>query len=62
MKVDVERLRQLCAKGLNAIQIANRLGLKPRTVRAACKRNGIAIAAAPHSMTDITVPCEARST
>jgi hypothetical protein len=54
MRVDVERVRELCAKGLNVNQIGARLGLAPRTVRAACKRNGITVAAAPHSRTDIS--------
>jgi hypothetical protein len=56
MKVDIGRIRELCAKGLNANQIGARLGLKPNTVRAACRRNGIPVAAAPQARTDISVP------
>lgn len=46
-RVDVERLKQLCAKNLNAIQIAARLGVSKNAVWEACKRHGISVAAAP---------------
>lgn len=55
MKVDVERLRQLCAKKLTANQIAARLGIDPDSVRRVCRRHGITIVAAPRSGTDIAV-------
>lgn len=46
-RVDIERLKQLCAKNLNAVQIAARLGVSHEAVRQACKRHGISVAAAP---------------
>ena len=53
-RLDIERLKQLCAKNLNAVQIGARLGIKPDSVREACKRHGIAIAAAPRANTDVS--------
>lgn len=53
MKIDPERLRELCAKGLNANQIAPRLGVTKSAVHQYCKRHGIAVAAAPHGKTGI---------
>lgn len=46
-RIDIERLRQLCAKNLNAVQIAVRLGVTTEAVRVACKRHDIYVAAAP---------------
>lgn len=46
MKIDPDRLRELCAKGLNANQIAPRLGVSKSAVLLYCKRHGIAVAAA----------------
>jgi hypothetical protein len=46
-RIDIERLRQLCAKNLNAVQIAARLGVTSESVREACKRHGLTVAAAP---------------
>ena len=53
MKIDPQRLRELCAKGLNAHQIGARLGVTPDAVRLYCKRHGITVAAAPHGKTGI---------
>ncbi len=41
MKIDIERLKQLCAKGLTRVQIAQRLGVTHNAVLLACKRHGI---------------------
>lgn len=46
MKIDPVRLRELCAKGLNAQQIGPRLGVTPGAIHLYCKRHGIAVAAA----------------
>lgn len=46
MKIDPARLRELCAKGLNAHQIAARLGVTSGAVHLYCKRHNIAVAAA----------------
>lgn len=46
-RIDIDRLRQLCAKNLTAVQIAIRLGVSHEAVRMACKRHGISVAAAP---------------
>lgn len=53
-RIDMDRLRQLCAKKLDAVQIGARLGIRPDSVREACKRHGIVIAAAPRANTDIS--------
>lgn len=44
MKIDPERLRQLCAKGLNRVQIAQRLGTNREAIRRVCKRHGFSVA------------------
>lgn len=44
MSLDIERLRKLCAKGLNRVQIAQRLGVTRRAVEAACNRHSIPVA------------------
>lgn len=44
MRTSIERYRELCAKGLNAPQIAMRLGVNRNTVYKTCKRHGIEIA------------------
>lgn len=54
MKINSERLRQLCAKGLNAHQIAPRLGVTASAVHLYCKRHGISVAAAPQGKTGIS--------
>jgi hypothetical protein len=46
MKINPARLRELCAKGLNAQQIGTRLNVTPGAVHLYCKRHGIAVAAA----------------
>lgn len=53
-RIDIDRLRQLTAKNLNAVQIGARLGIKPDSIREACKRHGIEIAAAPRANTDVS--------
>lgn len=45
MSIDVDRLKQLCAKGLTRVQIAERLGTNREAVRKACKRHGISVVA-----------------
>lgn len=45
--IDIERLRQLCAKGLNRAQIAQRLGVTHNAVHQACQRHGIPVVPAP---------------
>lgn len=45
MTIDATRLRELCAKGLNAQQIATRLGVTPNAVYQRAKRLGISVAA-----------------
>lgn len=52
--IDIERLRQLCAKNLDAIQIAARLGVTREAVREAAKRHGVTVAVAPRAQTDIS--------
>lgn len=42
MKIDPERLRELCEKGLNAAQIAIRIGATVSGVHQALKRIGVA--------------------
>lgn len=49
MKIDEPRLRYLCAKGLNARQIATRLGVTVSAVHQACKRLSIAVVAGERS-------------
>lgn len=44
MSIDIDRLKQLCAKGLNRVQIAQRLGVTHNAVHQACKRHGISVA------------------
>lgn len=46
MSLDIERLRQLCAKGLTRVQIAERMGVTRRAVEAACNRHSISVAVA----------------
>lgn len=53
MKIDPLRLRELCAKGLNAHQIGTRLGVTSGAVHLYCKRHGITVAAAPHGKTGV---------
>lgn len=53
-RIDIDRLRQLCAKKLNAVQIAGRLGVSHEAVRMACKRNDIYLAAAPQGQTNVS--------
>lgn len=43
MSIDIDRLKQLCAKGLNKVQIAERMGKTRHAVEAACKRHGISV-------------------
>ena len=45
MSIDIERLRLLCAKGLDRVQIAHRMGVTHNAVLKACKRYGIAVVA-----------------
>jgi transposase len=40
---NIERYRELTAKGLNALQIAQRTGVKKNTVYKICKRHGILV-------------------
>jgi hypothetical protein len=40
----VERIRRLCAKGLNRVQIAAMVGTNLEAVRRVCKRHGISVA------------------
>lgn len=49
MKIDPVRLRELCAKGLNATQIAPRLGVTVSAVHLYCKRHGISVVVAKRS-------------
>lgn len=53
-RIDIGRLRQLCAKNLNAVQIAARLGVSHEAVRMACKRHDICLAAAPQGQTNVS--------
>lgn len=53
-RIDIDRLKQLCAKNLNAVQIAARLGVSDESVRMACKKHGIALAAAPQGQTNVS--------
>jgi hypothetical protein len=46
MTIDPERLRELCAKGLNASQIASRLGVTVSAIHQATKRLSLDVAAA----------------
>jgi hypothetical protein len=46
MSINIDRLRELCAKGLSRDQIAQRLGVTHNAVHQACKRHGISVAAA----------------
>jgi hypothetical protein len=43
MSNSADRYRQLCAKGLDPHQIAERLGVKKNAVYQMCKRHGIAV-------------------
>jgi transposase len=43
MSNSIDRYRQLCAQGLNALQIAERLQVNKNTVYQNCKRHGIAL-------------------
>lgn len=54
MKIDPVRIRELCAKGLNAQQIAIRLGVSVSAVHLHCKKNGISVAAAPRGKTGVS--------
>lgn len=58
-KLDLDRMRQLIAKGLNASQIAGRLGVKPEAIHHACKRLSIAVASAPGGKVEILVASRA---
>lgn len=44
-QIYVEQISQLCAKGLNLVQIAARLGSKRELVRRVCKTHGISVVA-----------------
>lgn len=44
--IDIDRLKQLCAKGLDRNQIAQRLGVTHNAVHQACRRHGISVVAA----------------
>lgn len=46
MSINIDRLRELCAKGLTRVQIAERLGVTRRAVEAACNRYSIPVAVA----------------
>lgn len=46
MSLNIERVRELCAKGLSRAQIAERLGVTRRAVEAACKRHSIPVVVA----------------
>lgn len=46
MSIDPNRLRELCAKGLNASQIATRLGVTVSAVHQAAKRHSVAVGVA----------------
>jgi hypothetical protein len=46
MSIDIDRLKQLCARGLNKAQIAERLGATRHAVEVACKRHNIPVAVA----------------
>lgn len=41
MTIDADQLRKLCAKGLNPIQISERLGATPNAVYKACERHNV---------------------
>lgn len=43
--INATRLRELCSKGLNPIQVAERLGATPNAVYKACARHQVAVAA-----------------
>lgn len=43
MSANVQRYRDLTAQGLNALQIAQRVGVKKNTVYKVCKRHGISV-------------------
>lgn len=45
MSIDIDRLKQLCARGLNRVQIAKRLGVTHNAVLKACERHGIFVVA-----------------
>jgi hypothetical protein len=44
MTINVDRLRELCAKGLNPIQMAERLGATPNAIYKACERHNLSAA------------------
>lgn len=41
----IERVRQLCAKGLNRVQIAARLEVTHNAVQKVCRKHGISVVA-----------------
>lgn len=53
-RINETRLAELCAKGLNPIQIAARLRVGTNTVYAAVKRLNLSVAAAPQGKTGIS--------
>lgn len=44
-QIYIEQIRQLCAKGLNRVQIAKRLGTNREAIRRVCKRHSIPVVA-----------------
>jgi hypothetical protein len=65
MSIDISRLRELCAKGLDRVQIAERLGANREAVRKAIKRHGLSVVAvkgyesrAPYSAKNALPPIE----
>ena len=45
--IDVDAVRELAARGLNSVQIAEEMGVSRQSINVASKRNGIALAPAP---------------
>ncbi len=52
-RINDSRLTELCAKGLNVVQISARLGVSANTVNYAIKRLNLSVAAAPQGKTNI---------
>lgn len=45
-QIYIDQVRQLCAKGLNRVQIANRLGVTHNAVLKVCKRHKFSVVVA----------------
>ncbi len=52
-RINDTRLTELCAKGLNVVQIAGRMGVSENTVRYAIKRLNLSVVAGPNGKTNI---------